>query len=145
MNTQTILNKKMNGVTIKRKPISRKIASILALIIGVMSVFAGSKVLLEIDIKNYNVLIWLVSYNVVFGAISIVVAYLIFKNLKQAKKWVLFVLTMHFLVLLYLKLISTEAATESVKAMTFRVGIWIFITLFYIVFPRYFNKHNRIN
>jgi len=113
--------------------------------LGLMTVIAGSKVLLEIDIKDYNVLIWLVSYNIIFGAISIVVAYFIFKNLKHAKQWVLFVLTMHSIVLLYLKFYSNEVAAESVKAMTFRVGIWIFITLFYMVFPRYFNKHNRIN
>jgi len=113
--------------------------------LGLMTVIAGSKVLLEIDIKDYNVLIWLVSYNIVFGAISIVVAYFIFKNLKYTKQWVLFVLAMHFIVLLYLKFISTAAASESIKAMTFRVGVWIFIALFHMVFPKIFNKHNRIN
>lgn len=135
----------MNSKTTKRTPLHRIIPSILAIMLGMMSVFAGSKVLLEIDIKDYNVLIWLVSYNIVFGAISIVVAYLIFKNLKHAKYWVLFVLTMHFIVLLYLKFISTATASESIKAMTFRVGVWIFIALFYMVFPKIFNKHNRIN
>ncbi|MFK5878741.1 MAG: hypothetical protein QM478_04505 [Flavobacteriaceae bacterium] len=132
-------------MTTKRIPLYRIIASILAIMLGLMTVFAGSKVLLEIDIKNYNVLIWLVSYNIIFGAISIVVAYFIFKNLKHAKQWVLFVLAMHFIVLLYLKFFSTEVALESVKAMTFRVGIWIFIVLFYMVFPKIFNKHNKIN
>ena len=135
----------MNSKTTKSIPLYRIISSILAIMLGLMTVIAGSKVLLEIDIKDYNVLIWLVSYNIIFGAISIVVAYFIFKNLKHAKQWVLFILTMHSIVLLYLKFYSDEAATESVKAMTFRVGIWIFVTLFYMVFPRYFNKHNRIN
>ena len=135
----------MNSQTTKRIPLFRIIASTLAIMLGLMAVIAGTKVLLEIDIKDYNVLIWLVSYNIIFGAISIVVAYLIFKNLKLAKKFVFFVLTMHFLVLLYLKFFSTEAATESIKAMTFRVGVWIFITLFYMVFPRFFNKYKRIN
>ncbi len=67
----------MNIMAINKSTISQKIAAILALLLGVMSVFAGSKVLLEIDIKDYNVLIWLVSYNVIFGAISIVTAYCI--------------------------------------------------------------------
>ncbi|MDO9137538.1 MAG: hypothetical protein Q7U21_06915, partial [Lutibacter sp.] len=51
------------------------IAAILALLIGGMSVVSGSKVLLGIDIKDYTVLNWLVIYNVIFGAISILVAY----------------------------------------------------------------------
>ena len=135
----------MNSKTTKRIPLYRIISSILAIMLGMMSVIAGSKVLLEIDIKDYNVLIWLVSYNIAFGAISIVVAYYIFKNLKYAKQGVLFVLTMHSIVLLYLKFYSIVVASESVKAMTFRVGVWIFIALFYLVFPRFFNKHNRIN
>lgn len=135
----------MNSKATKRIPLYRIISSTLAIMLGLMTVFAGTKVLLEIDIKDYNVLIWLVSYNVVLGAISIVVAYFIFKNFKNAKQWVLFVLAMHSIVLLYLKFYSNEVASESIKAMTFRVGVWIFITLFYMVFPRFFNKHNKIN
>ncbi len=60
--------------------IMHKIAAILALLIGGMSVISGSKVLLGIDVKDYTVLNWLVTYNVIFGAISMVVAYLIWKN-----------------------------------------------------------------
>ena len=57
-----------------------KIAAILAFFIGLMSIIAGSKVLLAIDTKNYNVLNWLVSYNVLFGFLSIVTAYFIWSK-----------------------------------------------------------------
>ena len=130
----------MNSTTTKKNPLSRIIVGTLAIMLGIMSVFAGSKVLLEIDIKDYNVLIWLITYNVIFGAISIVVGFFILKNLRRAKQLVLFVLTMHIIVLLYLKFFSVTVAPESIKAMVFRVGVWVFITLLYIVIPQFLNK-----
>ena len=123
--------------------ISKKIAAILALFIGVMSVFAGSKVLLGIDAKDYTILTWLVSYNVLFGAISIFVAYLIWQNKNLAKNGTLFILAMHLLVFIYLKFMSTTVATESIGAMLFRTGIWIVIAIVSIVIPKYFNKQQH--
>jgi len=118
----------------------QKIASIIALIVGVMSIYAGSKVLLGIDFKNYNVLVWLVSYNVIFGFISVAVSYLIWSNNKKATMLILFVLSMHFAVFLYLKFISTTAASESINAMIFRTTIWIIIVILTILAPRYLHK-----
>ena len=123
--------------------ILKKIAVALALFIGLMSVFAGSKVLLGIDTKDYTILTWLVSYNVVFGFISIVTAYLIWKNKKMSKNLTVFILSMHFLVFIYLKFISTEVASESVKAMIFRTSIWVIIAVLSIIIPNYFNKQQQ--
>ncbi len=123
--------------------ILKKIAAVLALFIGLMSVFAGSKVLLGIDIKDYNILTWLVSYNVVFGFISIVTAYLIWKNKKMSKNLTVFILSMHFLVFIYLKFISIGVASESVKAMIFRTSIWVIIAVLSIIIPSYFNKQQQ--
>ena len=106
-----------------------KIASVLALLIGGMTIIAGSKVLLGIDTKNYTVLNWLVIYNVVFGFISILVSYLLWKNNSVAKKAVKFILATHTLIAVYLYLFSETVATESIKAMSFRVSIWIVIYL----------------
>lgn len=106
-----------------------KIASILALIIGAMSVFAGSKVLLGIDTKNYTVLNWLLIYNVIFGVISIVAAYFIWSKHKFTKKAIAFILASHILVLSYLNFFAENVASESVKAMVFRVSIWVIISL----------------
>lgn len=106
-----------------------KIASILALIIGVMSVFAGSKVLLGFDLKNYNVLNWLVIYNVIFGIISIAASYLIWKRHLIAKKAIVFVLSAHTIIVLYLNFFNETVASESIKAMSFRISVWIIIFL----------------
>jgi len=106
-----------------------KIASILALFIGFMSVFAGSKVLLGVDTKGYTVLNWLVLYNVIFGAISIIAAFLIWKNNLLSKKIVLFIVAAHTCMALYLYFFNEFVALESIKAMGFRTSIWIVILL----------------
>lgn len=130
----------MNVLTTYKSTLSQKIAAILALMIGIMSVIAGSKVLLEIDSKDYNVLIWLVSYNVIFGAISIVVSFLIWKNKAKTKRLVLFILAMHFMVFMYLKFVSTTVASESIKAMLFRTSIWVLIAVLVLIIPKYLGK-----
>lgn len=118
----------------------KKIAAIIALFIGLMSMFAGSKVLLGIDSKDYNVLTWLVVYNVIMGLTSIFAAYLMWKNHYKANNIITFILGMHFLILVYLKFISDTAAHESVMAMIFRVTVWITIAILYIQIPKYLNK-----
>ncbi|WP_456438255.1 hypothetical protein [Psychroserpens sp.] len=105
-----------------------------------MSVFVGSKILLEIDTKDYYILVWLVTYNVIFGAISIIVAYFIWKNYSKAKSLTLFVLSIHFMVFMYLKFVSETAASESIKAMLFRTSVWILIVVLSLVIPKYINK-----
>lgn len=123
--------------------ILKKIAAILALFIGLMSVFAGSKVLLGIDTKNYTILTWLVTYNVIIGFISIFTAYLIWKTKENSKNLTLFILSMHFIVFIYLKFLSNTVASESVKAMIFRTSIWILIAILSIIIPKYFNKQQK--
>ena len=120
-----------------------KTAAFLALFIGLMSVFAGSKVLLGIDSKDYNILKWLVSYNVIFGIISIITAILIWQRKKSGRNLTFFILIAHFNVFLYLQFLSDTAATESVKAMIFRTTIWILITILSIVIPFYINKQQK--
>ncbi|MCK5638507.1 MAG: hypothetical protein KAH67_07330 [Flavobacteriaceae bacterium] len=121
----------------------KKIASILALFIGVMSVFAGSKVLLGIDTKDYNILIWLVSYNVIFGVLSIITAYFIWNDISKGKSLTLFILAMHFMVFIYLNFISSNVASESIKAMIFRTSIWVVIAVLSIIIPKYFIKQQN--
>lgn len=106
-----------------------KIASVLALLIGGMTIIAGSKVLLGIDTKNYVVLNWLVLYNVVVGIISIMVSYLIWKNTAVAKITIKLILAAHTIIAVYLFFFSETVANESIGAMTFRVSIWIVIYL----------------
>ena len=116
------------------------IGALLALFLGIMSTFAGTSVLLGAESKDYNVLQWLVIYNVVLGVISIVTAFLIWKNLSISKKLILVILGMHFSIFLYLKFISETVAVESIQAMVFRVSVWVVIAMLTIVIPKYFYK-----
>ena len=116
--------------------IIKKIGAGLALFIGVMSVFAGSKVLLGVDAKDYNVLTGLVAYNVAFGVISIITAYFLWKESNVGKMMMWLILASHFTVFLYLQFISETVANESKMAMLFRTGIWIVIALLSVVIPK---------
>lgn len=109
--------------------ISYKIAAGLALLIGIMSVISGSLVLLNYNIPDYTVLNWLVVYNIILGFISIIAAILIWEDSKSIKKIILAILVLHLLVLVFLSFFSQEVAFESIKAMGFRVSIWIGILL----------------
>ena len=123
--------------------IIKKIATLLALFIGLMSVFAGSKVLLGIDTKDYTVITWLVIYNVVFGLISIVTAYFLWRQSKSGLLLMWFILIAHFVVFIYLKFISDLAANESKMAMLFRVSIWLIIVMMSFIIPKYFNEKSK--
>jgi len=125
--------------------ILKKIAAVLALFIGVMSVFAGSKVLLGIDAKDYNTLTWLIVYNVIMGVVSLYAAFLIWKSDYRANNIITIILALHLLVLLYLNFISENAAHESKMAMVFRTVIWLVITIIYIQIPRLLNKKSPTN
>jgi len=108
-----------------------------------MSVIAGSKVLLAIDTKEYNVLTWLVSYNIAMGIVSIFTAILIWQNKVIFKTVASSILVMHFMVFIFLKFISTQAASESIKAMIFRTSIWLIIVFLSILIPNYFSKQKK--
>lgn len=125
--------------------ILKKIAAILALFIGVMSIFAGSKVLLGIDTKDYHILTWLIVYNVIIDVVSIYAAFLIWKTDYIANNLITIILILHLLVLLYLNFISESAAHESKMAMVFRTVIWLVIAVMYIQIPIFLNKKSQAN
>lgn len=116
----------------RREGIRMVIAAILALLIGVMSVVSGSLVLLDYNVPDYTVLNWLLVYNIILGFISIIAAILIWENSKSLRKIIFAILMLHLLVLVFLYFFSQEVALESIKAMGFRVGIWILILLLII-------------
>src|SRR5690606_10823992 len=105
------------------------IATILAILIGILSVISGSMVLLGLRSVDYRVLDWLVVYNVTLGIISILVAYQIGKQHNRSKLMIMTILLLHFLVLVYLYFFNDMVAVESIKAMAFRVGIWAAILI----------------
>lgn len=103
-------------------------STFLAALIGGISVVAGSRVLLSLNTPNYQVLGWLVIYNVLLGLVSLFVAFKIWKQPNY--KWPLLVLVSHLTILLLLVTLFKEAvAIDSIKAMSFRSAIWSVILL----------------
>jgi uncharacterized membrane protein HdeD (DUF308 family) len=109
--------------------IMHKIAAALSFLIGIISVIAGSLVLLNYEVPDYTILNWLVIYNIILGIVSVVAAILIWKYTESAKKLIAVILIFHTLVLAYLYFFSQEVALESIKAMGFRVSVWTVILL----------------
>lgn len=109
--------------------ITQIIAFSLAGIIGIISVISGSSVLLGLKEVGYSVLNWLVVYNVTLGILSVITAFFIWKNFTLSKKMIVQVLCTHTVVLTYLYFFSETVASESIKAMIFRVCIWLLITI----------------
>mgnify|MGYP001082455188 CR=1 FL=1 len=114
------------------------IAITLAGSIGIMSIISGLSVLLGLHEVEYMVLNALVVYNVVVGALSVSTAFLIRKNFMLSKNYISLILIFHASVLAFLYFFSETVAMESIKAMTFRVGIWLLI--FILVLPRQSKK-----
>ncbi|WP_273276613.1 hypothetical protein [Maribacter polysiphoniae] len=109
---------------------TRIIALVLAGAIGTMSVLSGTSVLLGLHKVDYTVLNGLVVYNIVVGALSVITAYLIWKDFLLSKKLISVILFFHALVLAYLYFFIDTVAMESIKAMVFRVIVWLLIFLF---------------
>jgi len=109
------------------------IAMVLAGAIGIMSMVSGTSVLLGLREVGYTVLNGLVVYNVAVGALSVITAYLIWKNFMLSNKLITLILIFHASVLAYLYFFSETVAMESIKSMIFRVGIWLLI--FILVLP----------
>lgn len=109
---------------------TRIIALVLAGAIGTMSVLSGTSVLLGLHKVDYTVLNGLVVYNIVVGALSVITAYLIWMDFLLSKKLIWVILCFHALVLAYLYFFIDTVAMESIKAMVFRVIVWLLIFLF---------------
>ena len=107
--------------------VRRIIAIVLAAIIGTMSVISGSSVLLGLRVVDYTALNWLVVYNVTLGILSIITGFVIWKKLKFSINLIITILLLHLFVLSYLYFFSETVATKSIKAMAFRVSIWLLI------------------
>jgi len=104
-----------------------QIASILAFLVGIMSIVAGGKAMQGWN-PGYSVLSWLPVYNFMMGILAIIPAVLLWINHRYALAASVATLGIHTLVLLLL--LSTfrgEVAFQSIAAMIFRLAVWIVI------------------
>jgi len=114
--------------------IYRKTAAVLAFIIGAMAIFAGGQVLLG-KIMDYYVIDWLPIYNVIAGLLSSFSAViLIWKGSKFDMSVAIGIFATHSIVMLVIQTAYREVvATDSIKAMTVRLVVWLIILTLMIV------------
>jgi len=111
----------------------KQLPAILGIIIGFLSIMAGSKVLLGISSPNYIVLHWLVIYNVSLGVVSVFAG----AGLWRVRPWAIslagLIAASHAFVLVVLIVFSISGksvAHQSILAMLFRTTVWLGIFLF---------------
>jgi hypothetical protein len=105
-----------------------KIAAVIALIIGLMAVFAGGKVLLG-QMPDYYVINWLPVYNYSMGLISaLVTAVLLWRRHSWALPAAISTLSVHGAIMVVLQTgYRSVVAPDSLRAMTLRIAVWIVI------------------
>ncbi|MBI5963181.1 MAG: hypothetical protein HY863_06885 [Chloroflexi bacterium] len=105
-----------------------KIASILAFILGGLSILAGGMAARGWD-PGYFVLNWLPVYNFIMGLLTVFIpAILIWRNSRYAMSVAIATFSIHAIVtLLLLSAFRGTPAAESLLAMTFRLVVWLII------------------
>ena len=104
-----------------------KLPSILALLISVMSIFAGGMVIRGWR-PGYSMLSWLPVYNFVLGLLTLIPAYLLWVKSRHATTASIVTFAIHTIVLLLLlTTFRGQVAAQSIGAMSFRVAVWIAI------------------
>ncbi|HTG02348.1 MAG TPA: hypothetical protein VK654_17330 [Nitrospirota bacterium] len=104
-----------------------RIASIVALVIGLATVVEGGIVLLGIETKPYPVLPWLLRYNAAMGVVSLAAGHGLWREKDWGAKLARTVLVCHgavFLTVAGMYLLGKTVAVQSIGAMLFRTAIW---------------------
>jgi hypothetical protein len=107
-----------------------RVASVLAIVIGLLSIREGGAVLLGVTIPDYPVLFWLVWYNVALGFVSVAAGIGMWSKRDWSRTLALNILVLHAVVfagLVALYQFGQTVAPRSIFAMMFRTFTWIVI------------------
>ena len=105
-----------------------RMAAILGIVVGVLTIIAGSKVLLGISSPNYSVLRWLVIYNVSLGAISLIAGIGLWDHRSWAVSLSGCITALHgfiLIILILMFILGKTVAYQSIMAMLFRTTVWL--------------------
>lgn len=107
-----------------------RIASVLAVVIGLLSIREGGSVLLGVTVPDFPVLTWLVWYNVALGFVSVAAGIGMWTKRYWGRTLALNILAFHAVVfagLVALYQSGQTVAYRSIFAMMFRTFTWIVI------------------
>jgi uncharacterized membrane protein (DUF2068 family) len=108
----------------------QRVAAVLALIIGLLSIKEGGSVLLGLSTKPYHILTWLVMYNVALGLVSVAAGIGLWTKRSWGRRLAAIILILHssvFLAVFMMFEFGKEVAFQSVMAMLFRTVVWLAI------------------
>ncbi len=101
--------------------------AVAAVMFGLLTVFAGSRVWLDLSDPGYIVFLPLLIFNTVMGAVYVVSGVVIWKNHRKGRntaKWIYRLNGAVLLLITVLYLTNGLVAPDSVMAMTLRTGVW---------------------
>lgn len=113
-------------------PTSVRIAAALGFVFGLMSVVAGTRVLMGIALPDYVVLRWLVAYNVAAGAAGVLAGAGLWGLRDWASTLTRLLAAAHgvvLAVLVVLRVTDKPVAPDSLMAMLLRVVVWTAIAV----------------
>ena len=117
----------MARVSGQRTSTAQRAAAVVGGAFGLAGLVAGTRVLSGLDVPDYPVLRWLVVYNVVTSAVSLVVAVALWRGRRWAAHAAMGLAGAHALVLVALaalRVTGTGVANDSLAAMGLRTSVW---------------------
>ncbi|MEX2584839.1 MAG: hypothetical protein WD315_00505 [Balneolaceae bacterium] len=108
----------------------RKTAAATAIVFGVVTLIASSRILYLGSDPGYYVFFPLLIFNHVMGVFYVIAGYQIWRSKEKGKRFSLAIFSINFLVLFAIViayLIDIKIATESLGALSFRTVIWLLI------------------
>lgn len=111
--------------------ILQRIMATVAVVFGIVTIIAGSRVLTGTD-PGYTVFQPLLVYNTLMGVVYIVGGLMIWRNLRRGKYVAASIFTLNLIVLggiAYLYFVSGGVAVDSLRAMTLRTVVWLVLLL----------------
>jgi hypothetical protein len=106
--------------------ITRNILIIVAVLFGLLTIFAGTRVLLGSN-PGYVVFRPLLIYNTSMGIAYVAAGVIAWRNIKQGMYMASAIFVLNLIVLIAIFFLYTEGgsiAVESLRAMSLRTGVW---------------------
>ncbi len=107
--------------------ITRSVSTLVAILFGLVTIFAGTRVLLGSD-PGYIVFRPLLIYNIVMGIVYIAAGIIAWRNFKLGMYIAAAIFVLNLVVLITIYILYTEGvpiAVDSLRAMSFRTIIWL--------------------
>ncbi|MBL8138116.1 MAG: hypothetical protein JNL48_15935 [Acidobacteria bacterium] len=117
----------MATVSRQRTSTTQRAAALVGGALGAAGMVAGTRVLSGLDVPDYQVLTWLVVYNVVTSAVAVVVAVALWRGGRWATNGARGLAVAHALVLVGLaarRATGAGVADDSLAAMSLRTSVW---------------------